>query len=191
MKVVPSQIEFTLPSPKLGIENTLVIDSPWETKIKTKINNTIHERNQVRVRSKALQYVLEGCKHSICEILDFRFLSFLFSYRVFGPFGEEMNRASFGLSSHHCHWKKGQEIMCKLDVPIQDVSVIEFQMLLATTTSRKKQKSDLVQSALQNEEAKRKRERQNFHITSVPILTRAAHEPSLYHGSPEEPEESE
>jgi hypothetical protein len=47
MKVVPSQIEFTLPSPKLGIECLPVVDPPWLPKIKTKIN-TIHDSGQVR-----------------------------------------------------------------------------------------------------------------------------------------------
>ena len=41
MKVTPSQIEFTLPSPKLGIESIPVIDPPWTPKAKTKINSTI------------------------------------------------------------------------------------------------------------------------------------------------------
>ncbi len=46
MKVAPSQIEFTLPSPKLGIESLPVIDPPWIPKTKTK-THTIHERGQV------------------------------------------------------------------------------------------------------------------------------------------------
>ena len=46
MKVVPSQIEFTLPSPKLGVECLPVVDPPWLPKIKTKIN-TIHDSGQV------------------------------------------------------------------------------------------------------------------------------------------------
>lgn len=46
MKVVPSQIEFTLPSPKLGIESIPVIDPPWIPKTKAKIS-TIHESGQV------------------------------------------------------------------------------------------------------------------------------------------------
>ena len=50
MKVAPSQIEFTLPSPKLGIESLPVIDPPWVPKFKTKIN-TIHERGQVTMIS--------------------------------------------------------------------------------------------------------------------------------------------
>ena len=48
MKVAPSQIEFTLPSPKLGIESLPVIDPPWVPKFKTKIN-TIHDRGQVSI----------------------------------------------------------------------------------------------------------------------------------------------
>lgn len=46
MKVVPSQIEFTLPSPKLGIESLPIIDPPWIPKTRTKIS-TIHESGQV------------------------------------------------------------------------------------------------------------------------------------------------
>ena len=39
MKVTPSQIEFTLPSPKIGIENLPVVDPPWMPKLKTKVEN--------------------------------------------------------------------------------------------------------------------------------------------------------
>lgn len=48
MKVTPSQIEFTLPSPKLGQEVSPVIDAPWEPKMKTKVSNAVHDRGQVR-----------------------------------------------------------------------------------------------------------------------------------------------
>ena len=34
MKVTPNQIEFTLPSPKIGIENLPVVDPPWMHKLK-------------------------------------------------------------------------------------------------------------------------------------------------------------
>jgi hypothetical protein len=47
MKVVPSQIEFTLPSPKLGVESNPVIDAPWEPRSRNK-NVTLHDRGQVR-----------------------------------------------------------------------------------------------------------------------------------------------
>ncbi len=59
-------------------------------------------------------------------------------------------------------------------------------MLLSATTSRKKQQAELVQSVIHAEEEKRRKERQNFHITSVPVLTRASYEPSLYVGASEE-----
>ncbi len=59
-------------------------------------------------------------------------------------------------------------------------------MLLSATKSRKKQQSELVQSVIHAEEEKRRKERENFNITAVPILTRAAQEPSLYSGTSEE-----
>lgn len=51
MKVVPSQIEFTLPSPKLGIESLPIIDPPWVPRTKTKIS-AIHDSGQVSFTSK-------------------------------------------------------------------------------------------------------------------------------------------
>ena len=62
-------------------------------------------------------------------------------------------------------------------------------MLLSATKSRKKQQIELVQSVIHAEEEKRRRERENFHITSVPVLARAAYEPSLYHGATDEHED--
>ncbi len=47
MKVTPSQIEFTLPSPKLGTESSPVVDPPWEPRGKTKLYNALQERGQV------------------------------------------------------------------------------------------------------------------------------------------------
>ena len=48
MKVNPNQIEFTLPSPKLGIESLPVIDPPWMPKLKTKVEEmSIQGRGQV------------------------------------------------------------------------------------------------------------------------------------------------
>uniref|UniRef100_A0A0K2T575 Uncharacterized protein n=1 Tax=Lepeophtheirus salmonis TaxID=72036 RepID=A0A0K2T575_LEPSM len=103
MKVTPSQIEFTLPSPKLGVESLPVIDPCWIPRYKTKIE----------------------------------------------------------------------------DVTIQHD---KSQMLLSATKSRKKQQSELIQSVIYAEEEKRRKERENFHITSVPVTMRAAYEPSLYNG---------
>ena len=65
MKVAPSQIEFTLPSPKLGIESLPVIDPPWVPKFKTKIN-TIHDRGQVSI-SPCYIFNLLNPMHSIEE----------------------------------------------------------------------------------------------------------------------------
>ncbi len=62
-------------------------------------------------------------------------------------------------------------------------------MLLSATKSRKKQKAELVRSVIQAEEEKRRRERENFHITSVPVLLRAAYEPSLFSGASEDHED--
>ena len=53
MKVTPSQIEFTLPSPKLGLESSQVIDAPWEPRMKTKVSNAVHDRGQVSRSSNA------------------------------------------------------------------------------------------------------------------------------------------
>ena len=64
-------------------------------------------------------------------------------------------------------------------------------MLLSATKSRKKQQAEAVQSVIHAEAEKRRKERENFHITSVPILVRAAHEPSLYNGTSEEHEDDE
>ena len=37
MKIPPSQIEFTLPSPKIGIETLPMVDPAWMPKSKTKV----------------------------------------------------------------------------------------------------------------------------------------------------------
>ena len=61
-----------------------------------------------------------------------------------------------------------------------------LQMLLSATKSRKKQQTELVQSVISAEEEKRKKDRENFHITSIPIMNKASYEPSLYSGNTEE-----
>ena len=62
---------------------------------------------------------------------------------------------------------------------------------MSATKSRKKQQAEAVQSVIHAEAEKRRKERENFHITTVPILVRAAHEPSLYNGTSEEHEDDE
>lgn len=47
-KVPPPGIEFTLPSPKIGIESLPVVDPPWMPQMKTKVEEvTINEERHV------------------------------------------------------------------------------------------------------------------------------------------------
>ncbi|KAJ8917160.1 hypothetical protein NQ315_012652 [Exocentrus adspersus] len=105
-KVPPPGIEFTLPSPKIGIESLDVVDSPWELLVKTKVEEVTI--NQERHRS-----------------------------------------------------------------------------LVTATKTRKKQQTELIKMALQAQDDKKREERENFLITTIPITVQAAHEPSLYHTSEE------
>ena len=54
------------------------------------------------------------------------------------------------------------------------------QMLLSATKSHRKNQIELVQNVLHAEEEKRRRERELFHITAVPLLSRASQEPGLF-----------
>ncbi|XP_056632405.1 protein unc-80 homolog isoform X2 [Diorhabda sublineata] len=108
-KVPPPGIEFTLPSPKIGIESLDVVDSPWELLVKTKVEEVTI--NQERHRS-----------------------------------------------------------------------------LVTATKTRKKQQTELIKMALQAQDDKKREERENFLITTIPITMQAAHEPSLYHTSEEHEE---
>ncbi|KAF7271721.1 hypothetical protein GWI33_015431 [Rhynchophorus ferrugineus] len=105
-KIPPPGIEFTLPSPKIGIESLDVVDSPWELLVKTKVEEVTI--NQERHRS-----------------------------------------------------------------------------LVTATKTRKKQQTELIKMALQAQDDKKREERENFLITTIPITIQAAHEPSLYHTSEE------
>lgn len=53
-------------------------------------------------------------------------------------------------------------------------------MLLSATKSRKKQQTELIQNAINDEEIKKRKERENCYLTSAPILYRGSKEPSLY-----------
>jgi hypothetical protein len=47
-KVPPPGIEFTLPSPKIGIESLPVVDPPWMPQVKTKVEEvTINQESHV------------------------------------------------------------------------------------------------------------------------------------------------
>ncbi|XP_039303974.1 protein unc-80 homolog isoform X12 [Solenopsis invicta] len=98
-KVPPPGIEFTLPSPKIGIESLPVVDPPWMPQVKTKMEEvTINQE-------------------------------------------------------HH-------------------------RSLVTATKTRKKQQTELITKALQAQDDKKREERENFLITTIPITVQAAYEPS-------------
>ncbi|XP_067205239.1 protein unc-80 homolog isoform X2 [Linepithema humile] len=98
-KVPPPGIEFTLPSPKIGIESLPVVDPPWMPQVKTKVEEvTINQE-------------------------------------------------------HH-------------------------RSLVTATKTRKKQQTELIKKALQAQDDKKREERENFLITTIPITVQAAYEPS-------------
>ena len=57
-KVPPPGIEFTLPSPKIGIESLPVVDPPWMPQVKTKVEEvTINQEHHV-----SLEISVENCR---------------------------------------------------------------------------------------------------------------------------------
>lgn len=60
--------------------------------------------------------------------------------------------------------------------------------MVTATKTRKKQQTELIKMALQAQDDKKREERENFLITTIPITIQAAHEPSLYHTSEEHEE---
>ncbi|XP_037051116.1 protein unc-80 homolog isoform X4 [Bradysia coprophila] len=111
-KVPPPGIEFTLPSPKIGIESLPVVDPPWCPRQKTKdMEVTL---NQERHRS-----------------------------------------------------------------------------LVTATKTRKKQQTEAIRHAIQQQEDKQRAERQSFLLTTIPITQQASHEPGLDHVPGEDHAEEE
>lgn len=53
--------------------------------------------------------------------------------------------------------------------------------LVTATKTRKKQQTELITMALQAQEDKKRVERENFLITTIPVTVQAAYQPSLYH----------
>lgn len=53
--------------------------------------------------------------------------------------------------------------------------------LVTATKTRKKQQTELVESALKAEEDRKCSERENFLIRSVPVTSQASYEPVLHH----------
>lgn len=65
--------------------------------------------------------------------------------------------------------------------PRPDGATLLQRVLVSGTKTRKKQQTELVKLALQAQENKRREERENFLITTIPVTVQAAYEPSLYH----------
>jgi len=59
--------------------------------------------------------------------------------------------------------------------------VVTQRVLVSGTKTRKKQQTELVKQAMMAQENKRRQERENFLITTIPVTVQAAYEPSLYH----------
>lgn len=54
---------------------------------------------------------------------------------------------------------------------------------MTATKTRKKQQTELVESALKAEEDRKCSERENFLITTVPVVQQASYEPALHHAA--------
>lgn len=52
---------------------------------------------------------------------------------------------------------------------------------MTATKTRKKQQTELVESALKAEEDRKCNERENFLISTVPVTIQASYEPALHH----------
>lgn len=61
--------------------------------------------------------------------------------------------------------------------------------VVTATRTRRKLQAEMVRSALEAEEKKRRMERENFLLTTVPVTIQAAYEPALHHVSADDHEE--
>ena len=49
-KVPPHSIEFTLPSPRIGLESLSVVDPPWMPHVRTRVQDvTLSQETHVRI----------------------------------------------------------------------------------------------------------------------------------------------
>lgn len=62
---------------------------------------------------------------------------------------------------------------------------------MTATKTRKKQQTELIKTVLQEKEDKKRLERENFLVTSIPVTIQAAYEPSLHHSSGDDHDEGE
>lgn len=163
-KVPPPGIEFTLPSPKIGIESLEVVDSPWELLVKTKVEEVTI--NQERHVSLFINYLSTTSSFSFLLLYNFyRFnycwlLLHLVLHLYIFP-----SKITADLLVNNCFILK---------------SFLKRSLVTATKT-RKKQQTELIKMALQAQDDKKREEREKFLITTIPITIQAAHEPSLYH----------
>ncbi|XP_050693714.1 protein unc-80 homolog isoform X3 [Eriocheir sinensis] len=109
-KVPPHGIEFTLPSPKIGVESLPVVDPPWMPHFKTNVDEVT-------------------------------------------------------------------------------VNQIQHRSFVTATRTRRKLQAEMVKTALEAEEKKRRIERENFLLTTVPVTIQAAYEPALHHVTADDHEE--
>ncbi|KAF2352742.1 hypothetical protein FHG87_016501 [Trinorchestia longiramus] len=126
-KVPPHGIEFTLPSPKVGVESLHVVDPPWMPLIKMNVEE---------VTLSQIQHV----SNSAPEVSPPRSLA---------------------------------------------PSVLLRSFITANRTRHKLQE-EMVKTALKAEECKRRTERENFLLSTVPVTIQAAYEPALHHVTADE-----
>ncbi|XP_045030143.1 protein unc-80 homolog isoform X4 [Daphnia magna] len=111
-KVPPHAIEFTLPSPRIGVESLQVVDPPWMPHVRTRV----------------------------------------------------------------------QEVTLNQDT---------HRSVVTATKTRKKQQTELVESALKAEEDRKCSERENFCISAVPVTIQASYEPALHHSGADDHDDAD
>lgn len=66
-KVPPPGIEFTLPSPKIGIESLAVVDPPWSPQVKDKdMEMTLNQERHVSASFSRLSFVNSLPTNEMC-----------------------------------------------------------------------------------------------------------------------------
>ncbi|XP_063871430.1 protein unc-80 homolog isoform X10 [Scylla paramamosain] len=79
----------------------------------------------------------------------------------------------------------------KTNVDEVTVNQIQHRSFVTATRTRRKLQAEMVRSALEAEEKKRRIERENFLLTTVPVTIQAAYEPALHHVTADDHEEGE
>jgi hypothetical protein len=69
----------------------------------------------------------------------------------------------------------------KYNIIVTAFPILPQRSLVTATKTRKKQQTELIKMALQAREDKKRSERENFLVTTIPITIQAAYEPSLHH----------